>query len=106
MFLQVLVTLVFAATAIAGTYKEAPPTFLAKDYSSWDLKKSGSSRRGKIQVDFKDAEGKDDFVLLTRLDLVGDAKARGFAHGALLAKGISNFSSLLSHPFHDSFIVS
>lgn len=67
-------------------YPPAPATFEAKDYTQW-THKIKDARRATISVPFKDAEGNDDSVEITRLDVVGDSYSRGYGHGYLLAKG-------------------
>lgn len=71
----------------ATTYKEPPPTLDPKPYTVWDKVTIGGSKVGKINVPFTADDGSADEVFMKRVDLVGDASARGYAHGYLLAKG-------------------
>jgi len=98
-FLSVLATV--ALVVAQNTYPEPPATFEASKYTKWDLRKVGESRRGEIDVEFTAADGTPDFVRMIRLDLVGDSKTRGIAHGALLAKEIAMFAG----PELDKFVV-
>eukprot|EP00605_Chrysophyceae_sp_TOSAG23-4_P002433 GSChrysophyteH1.ASY1.ANO1.2692.1 assembled CDS len=90
-FLLVLLSVLAVAFANAD-YPEPPQTFTASKYTTWDSENVANSRRSVIDIQFKDANGKDDFVKMERLDLVGTAKERGFAHGALIAKEIVDFT--------------
>jgi hypothetical protein len=66
--------------------------FEASEYTTWNqLRRVGKSRRAEIDISFKAADGSDDQVQMVRLDLVGNAKERGFAHGSLLAAEILDF---------------
>ncbi len=85
-----LVAVVIAVLTAATTYPVPPPTFEAKDYTTWHKKLVQKSRRGDIRVDFKADDGSDDYVSMTRLDLVGNVYERGYAHGYLMAKGRYN----------------
>lgn len=77
-----LLALAVCATALKASYPTPPPTFEAADYFKWTTK-YGESRRGEIAINF---DG-DDSINMTRVDLVGDAHARGYAHGYLLSHG-------------------
>lgn len=83
-----------AATAtIVGAVKDTVypvpgATFEARDYTEWGNRREGKSRRAAIDVKFQDGEGKDDYISMVRLDLVGNSYDRGFAYGKLLNKGI------------------
>lgn len=76
-----------AFSAVANTYPEPPPTFAAKDYTQWSLKRAGKSRRADISVTFQANDGSDDYINMFRLDLQGNSYERGYAHGFLLSKG-------------------
>ena len=92
-FAVLLVLLAIVAVAFAD-YPEPPPTFEASKYTSWDTDFTvGKSRRSIVQVDFKDADGNADYIAMKRLDLVGTPQERGFAHGALIAKDIEEFTT-------------
>jgi hypothetical protein len=92
MYTNVLVMLgALSAVASATEYKPAPPIFNALDYTTWSKRHSGKSRVGEIYVPFTAEDGSDDFVKMTRLDLVGDARTRGYDHGFLLAEDIVKF---------------
>jgi hypothetical protein len=85
---------IIAVSSAQVDFQTPPPIFEASTYTTWDKKSVDGSRRGQIYVPFKDAQGNDDFVSMLRLDLVGDAKARGHAHGKLLAKEIIDFTQV------------
>lgn len=84
-----LFTCIFAVQSI--DFKTPPPTFEASKFTTWDKRSISGSRKGKIYVSFKDSQQNDDYVAISRLDLVGDARSRGYAHGALLATEIVEF---------------
>lgn len=86
--MRLIIALILAIVAVALAFKEPPQTFDAKPATSWKGFHA-SSKKGEIRVDFKAEDGSDDFVFAHRLDLVGDARTRGFAQGALLTKGKS-----------------
>ncbi len=84
-FFAVILNFLLLPVALCATYQTPPPTFEAKEYTNWNnLKRAGKSRRGDIYVPFKANDGSDDFVSMTRVDLVGNAYDRGYAHGFLL----------------------
>lgn len=78
--------LVASATA-ANVYPEPPPTLDPQPHTTWEKLGHKGSRKARINVPFTGPDGSADSVDMYRLDLVGDAKARGFAHGFLMAKG-------------------
>lgn len=83
-----------AATSVSATdFPSAPQIFQAKQYTVWDKRRIHNSRVGEVNVQFQNSEhnNEDDYVRVTRLDLVGDAKTRGFDHGYLLANEIIKF---------------
>ncbi len=83
-----LLTACLAASATAANvYPEPPPTLDPKPYTTWDKLSHKGSRKGRISVPFTGSDGSADSVNMYRLDLVGDAKTRGYAHGYLMAKG-------------------
>jgi len=88
---MVLVFLALIAVVAATTYPEAPPIFEALPHTTWRKLRHEQSRVGDIQIPFTGEDGSADQVSMIRLDLVGDAKARGFAHGFLLSKEILKF---------------
>lgn len=70
-----------------------PATYEAGDYTTWNrLRKVGDSKRGEIHVPLTTTDGSEDSIDMVRLDLVGDAYTRGYAHGALLTKEIVEFT--------------
>jgi hypothetical protein len=79
-----------AAAAATNEYKTPPPILDPAPYTSWQ-RSEGPSRLAVIDVPFTDESGNADNVHCYRMDLVGDVYARGFAHGALLAKEIVYF---------------
>ena len=92
-----LLVLAIAAIAFAD-YPQPPPTFEASDYTTWHKRFVQKSRRADINVNFKAADGSDDNISMTRLDLVGSVYERGYAQGFLLAKGKQFHNSRLN--FH------
>lgn len=92
MLLCLVLGVLACAFASNNVYPEPQPTFEANKWTSWERKNVGGSRRGKIDVQFNDANGNPDYIKMVRLDLIGDAHARGFAHGALLAEEIKEFT--------------
>jgi hypothetical protein len=74
-------------TAFELKYSEPPATFEASSFTTWDKIKIKGSRRGEISIPVSE----DDIITMVRLDLVGDSRTRGYAHGALLAPGMSEF---------------
>ena len=78
----------FLAIASAhADYPDPPQTFQAADWTKWDDVSVKESKRAMVDVSFDDG----DYIKLFRLDLVGDAKDRGFAQGALMANEITEF---------------
>lgn len=51
----------------------------------------GKSKVGEIYIPFTAEDGSSDFVQMSRLDLVGDARTRGYDHGYLMAHDILKF---------------
>lgn len=74
-------------------YPPPPQQLDPTDFTDWS-QTYGESRRADIHVPFTNEDGSDDFVRLYRLDLVGNAYERGFAHGALMAKEIVEFMDI------------
>jgi hypothetical protein len=88
-----LVVLLAILACVYADYPEPPPTFEATKYTTWDTSfTAGNSRRSVVDIRFDDADGNPDYITMKRLDLVGTAKERGFAHGALLADDIKTFT--------------
>jgi hypothetical protein len=89
--MKAIFTAIIAALAtistFAATYPAPPQTYEAKEFTHWSLKRAGKSRRADINVDFKAADGTDDYIHLFRLDLQGTAYERGYGQGYLMAKG-------------------
>ena len=86
----VLLVAVLIATSVA--YNTPGETFQASGYTKWDYKRVSGSKRAEVYVPFMDQNANQDYIKLFRLDLVGDAYARGFAHGALLTTEIIEFT--------------
>jgi hypothetical protein len=74
--------------AVVAEYATPPPTFEAKQFTTWHKVPVQKSRRADIHVDFTGSDGTPDYVDMTRLDLVGNVYERGYAHGYLMAKGL------------------
>lgn len=91
LFFLTVVLGVLACAFAATVYPDPPATFAASKYTTWLKTKVGDSKRGEIDIQFQDAAGNPDYIKMVRLDLNGDAKTRGFAHGALLAEEIKEF---------------
>jgi len=79
-----------AVVAVATTYPEAPAIFDAIPHTTWG-RRHEKSRVGEILVPFTAEDGSADQIKMIRLDLVGDAKTRGYAHGFLLSTEILKF---------------
>lgn len=87
-----VVALLMTLKVAMGDYPEPPPIFQASPNTVWDDKETAGSRRAQIHIPFTNTlTGEADTVDLIRLDLVGDAQERGFAHGALLHREILEF---------------
>lgn len=91
-FCLFLVILALLALVNAVEYPAPPANFEAAKWTKWELREVAGSRRGNVDVEFTAADGSADNIKLIRLDLLGDSKARGFAHGALLTKEIVQFA--------------
>jgi len=89
MFLNLflVVALIGSVFSTSVLYPTPQGTYDAKSFTTWDKIHVKGSRRGNIYVPV----GSDDFVSMTRLDLVGNSYDRGYAHGALLAKELVVF---------------
>lgn len=98
-FLFVCLQVIAVALGQEG-YPDPPPTFEASKYTSWAEGDVAGSRKGTIDINF----GSDDYVKMFMLDLVGDAKQRGYAHGKLLAKEISTFIGPALDNFFSSMV--
>ncbi|GMI01704.1 hypothetical protein TrVE_jg7174 [Triparma verrucosa] len=79
-----------------------PTTYSAADYTSWDSSDNiGSSKLGKINVPLDDGSSID----ISRLDLVGSPRERGYAAGALLADDVIEFIDVkLNQYFSDELL--
>lgn len=83
-----------------------PPVFEARDYTSWtSVASDGQSRRASVNVPFVNGTGDEDNVFLVRLDLHGDATARGVAQGELLAEEIQEFALRKLPEFYRSMVL-
>lgn len=94
------VTLSMVALAQATDYPPAPPTFQAKDYTTWAKLRHEKSKRADINVRYTNTAGEADYVDLFRVDLVGDAYNRGYGHGYLLRKEIIEFTGPKLNQFY------
>lgn len=83
-----------------SVYPDPPQSFEAAKYTNWQDGDVAGSRRGTIDINF---DG-DDYIKMYLLDLVGDAKQRGFAHGKLLAKEIAAFTGPALDDFFSSMV--
>ena len=84
----VLSLLVLALVSVVlADYPAPPQTFNAADWTKWEDVSVKDSKRAMVDISFDGG----DYIKLFRLDLVGDAKARGFAQGALMAHEIVEF---------------
>ena len=95
MFLSFFVILFVLGLCVHGddTFPAVQKFFQASEYTKFDDSMDvAGSRRGMINVDFKDENGNDDYINLFRVDLIGTNQQRGFAHGALLAHEIRDFA--------------
>jgi hypothetical protein len=76
--------LAVALSAVAA--QTTPPILDPAGYTTWVATSSdGLSRKALIDVPFTNSSGGNDHVLMTRVDLAGNAQQRGFAQGELLA---------------------
>jgi len=91
MFAATFVGLLAVVATLAGAVKTDYPTpaatYEARDFTKWNLHKVGKSRKALVDVKFPAADGSEDYVTVTRLDLVGSAYDRGYAQGQLLHEG-------------------
>lgn len=85
--LLALVATLAQAAKDTTTYPTPGPTYEASDYTKWEARHVGKSKRASVEIKFTADDGSDDYIALTRLDLVGNSYDRGFAHGKLLYKG-------------------
>jgi hypothetical protein len=76
-----------ALVSVYADYPDPPQTFQAADWTKWDDVSVKESKRAMVDISFDGG----DYIKLFRLDLVGDAKDRGFAQGALMAEEITEF---------------
>lgn len=83
----VLAVLATLTSALKNDYPAAAPTYEARDFTKWDSLRAGKSRRATVDVRFAGADGAEDYVTVTRLDLVGNSYDRGYAFGKLMSKG-------------------
>lgn len=96
--LVVFITLVLTHTlsdAKVSMYPPAQPTYDAIKYTSVE-QVINDSKRSLISVAFNATDTtasntNTDYITMTRLDLVGNSKERGYAHGYLLTKKIVDF---------------
>lgn len=99
-----IIAAVIACSAVATEYATPPPTFDPNPFTTWNKLEYKGSKRAQIKVPFTNADGSEDSVEMIRLDLVGNSRARGYAHGYLLAKGKINyfiFFELFSPSFYN-----
>jgi hypothetical protein len=99
--LALLAAACFLQVCTAADYPPAPQSFDAAKFTAWEKQEVAGSRRANIDVSFTAADGSQDTIKMWRLDLVGDSHARGFAHGALLAKEVAFFIG----PALDKYII-
>eukprot|EP01039_Chlorochromonas_danica_P001553 gene1553-1691_t len=90
--LLALVATLAQAAKDTTTYPTPGPTYEASDYTKWEARHVGKSKRASVEIKFTGDDGSDDYITLTRLDLVGNSYDRGFAHGKLLYKEIMEFT--------------
>jgi hypothetical protein len=83
----VTIALLAVLSVASAVSVSAPPTFLAKDWTTFDSLQVNGSRKAVIAVTFDT----DDYINITRLDLQGNDYQRGFAHGALMANELVTF---------------
>lgn len=89
--MKLIFSFLFLTCALAVEYKSAPQTLEAKDHTTWKSLVNGC-RRGDISADIPTSMDPTDSTSMIRLDLVGDAKSRGYCHGYLLAEEIVEFT--------------
>ncbi len=88
-FYSLICSLLAISHAAVTDYPAPPPTFQAKDFTTWQHLKHDGSKRADILIPFTGADGQEDSIKLFRVDLVGDAYNRGYGHGYLLSRGTS-----------------
>lgn len=94
------VTLLFAATTKSGVSYPVPgATFDAKTYTTWSKFHKSGSKKGEV---FVPVDGSGDYIKVYRLDLVGDAKARGLAQGSLMPLEIADFMEVQMNKYFAS----
>lgn len=86
-FVGLLAVVATFAGAVKTDYPTPAATYEARDYTNWNLHRVGKSRKALVDVRFTAADGSEDYVTVTRLDLVGNAYDRGYAQGQLLHEG-------------------
>lgn len=87
------VVLGYVQSCYGAQYQIPPQQLDPTPFTEWS-QTYGESKRADIHVPFVNEDGTDDFVRLYRLDLVGNAYEKGFAHGALMAKEIVEFINI------------
>jgi len=98
-------SLFFALFVPSTAYQTPPPTFNAKNFTTWSNRAINGSRRAEVLVQFTADDGTKDMVSILRLDLLGNDYERGYAHGFLLAKEIVEFEGpALSKYFADEVL--
>ena len=97
-----LLQLLSAALCAQATYG-IPDTYSAASSTTWTDTYQGS-KAATIFVDLS-SDSQEDWIELSRLDLVGTVKERGEAHGALLAADIDEFLNVkLNQYFKDELL--
>jgi hypothetical protein len=82
-----LLCVLVGVALVISDYAPPMPSFEASKYTQWGSTKVGASKSGVVDISFDDG----DYIKMKVLDLVGNGKERGFAHGALLAHDIQEF---------------
>ena len=96
--------LTLVQVVVATDYATPPPTFQAKEFTTWQHLKHDNSKRADILIPFTGTDGLEDSIKLFRVDLVGESYDRGYGHGYLLSKGRDLI--FLCFPFYKSYLLS
>jgi hypothetical protein len=92
------VSLLFAAST---EYPVPGATFDAKAFTTWSKIHSNGSKKGEVNVP---VDSLGDYIKVLRLDLVGDAKARGIAHGSLMPLEVADFMAVQMNKYFASMV--
>jgi hypothetical protein len=105
MAFQILLCFLVALSALtvlfATEYAAPGATFDAKTYTTWSKIHSNGSKKGQVNVPVDES---GDYIKVFRLDLIGDAKARGIAQGSLMPLEIADFMEVQLNKYFASMV--